>query len=125
MDKKRKDFAKGTTNGMNIGVYTLFKGQINDVELAFVRCYCPSTDRMFFLGVDPNNVNAKDAIASLYRVPRSLVNNIKYIQRQGERFSTVFDDKGNEILKSLTQEDSSDLIGIDGDSYFNLMQYEY
>lgn len=88
-NKKDAVFLEGTTKGMNIGVYTLFKGNAGSVELAFVRCYCPSTDRMFFLSVSPENNNAKDAIASLYRLPKKLINEIKYINRQGERFSTV------------------------------------
>jgi hypothetical protein len=122
-DKKEDKYLEGTTKGMNIGVYTLYKGEVNNIDLAFVRCYCPSTDRMFFLGVEPENTNAKDAIASLYRVPRKLVNNIKYIQRQGERFSTVFDDM--EKVKSLPKEDIEDLVSLDGNKYFELMQYEY
>ena len=124
-DKKSEGYLVGTTKGMNIGVYTLFKGKIESIDLAFVRCYCPSTDRMFFLAVDPINNNAKDAIASLYRVPRKLSSEIKYIQRQGERFSTVFTDKGKLILNALSKSDVSDLTHIDGDTYFKLMQYEY
>jgi hypothetical protein len=125
VDKKNQEYLEGTTKGMNVGVYTLFKGSIGEIQLAFVRCYCPSTDRMFFLGVNPENTNAKDAIASLYRVPKSLVNEIKYIQRQGERFSTVFTDKGNQMLKTLSKEELADLVSISGDKYFSLMTYEY
>ena len=124
-DKKKDEFLEGTTGGMNIGVYTLFKGQVNNIKLAFVRCYCPSTDRMFFLCVDSSNNNAKDAIASLYRVPKKLKSEIKYIQRQGERFSTVFTDNGNKILNSISKEEIQDLVNIDGDKYFSLMRYEY
>lgn len=125
IDNKDKQYLEGTTKGMNIGVYTLFKGKLNNIELSFVRCYCPSTDRMFFLCVDAGNKNAKDAIASLYRVPSKLKGEIKYIQRQGERFSTVFTDKGNKILNSMTEAEISDLTNIDGNSYFKLMKYEY
>jgi len=124
-DKKSDKYLKGTTGGMNIGVYTLFKGSANGIDLAFVRCFCPSTDRMFFLSVDPVNENAKDAIASLYRVPKKLASEIKYIQRQGERFSTVFTDRGKEIFKSLSKEDISDLTHISGEKYFSKMKYEY
>ena len=80
---------------------------------------------MFFLSVDPINTNAKDGIASLYRVPKKLDHEIKSISRQGERFSTVFTKKGNEMLKSLPKEDISDLIHISGDRYFSLMNYEF
>ncbi|MCF3107288.1 hypothetical protein LL912_00715 [Niabella sp. CC-SYL272] len=125
VDKKDDVYLVGTTRGMNIGVYTLFKGELNDIRLAFVRCYCPSTDRMFFLCVDPSNSNAKDAIASLYRVPRKLQSEIKYIQRQGERYSTVFTEKGRGILKSLSNDDISDLTHLPGKQYFSLLKYEY
>lgn len=124
-DKKAEEYLEGTTKGMNIGVYTLFKGRINETEVSYVRCYCPSTDRMFYLGVEPSNKNAKDAIASLYRVPRKLKNHIKYINRQGERFSTIFDEEGTKILKTLSKEDVADTVTISGDEYFNYMRYEY
>jgi hypothetical protein len=55
VDKKKEELLEGTTKGMNVGVYTLFKGTINNEKIAYVRCYCPSTDRMFFLGVDSSN----------------------------------------------------------------------
>lgn len=124
-DKKDDIYLEGTTRGMNIGVYTLFKGQLNNINMAFIRCYCPSSDRMFFLCVDAKNQNAKDAIASLYRVPAKLKNEIKYIQRQGERFSTVFTETGNSILKSMPKEEIENLVHISGDEYFKKMRYEY
>ena len=110
---------------MNIGVYTLFKGGYGEVELAFVRCYCPSTDRMFFLSVDPENTNAKDAIASLYRIPRKLTGDIKYIQRQGERYSTVLTDNGNALLSNMSKEEIADLVPVSGNDYFTKLTYEY
>jgi hypothetical protein len=127
VDKKAEKYLEGTTNGMNVGVYTLFKGEILNEMIGYVRCYCPSTDRMFFLGVDPKHTNAKDAIASLYRVPKKLKNHIKYIQRQGERFSTAFDEHGDSLLKnkSLSREDIADTASITGDQYFSLIQFEY
>jgi hypothetical protein len=127
VDKKENTYLIGTTNSEKIGVYTLYKGSVNNTEVAYIRCYCPSTDRMFFLGVNPENNNAKDGIASLYRVPKKLSNNIKYIQRQGERFSTVFDKVGTDNLKSgvLTVADIQDTVTITGVEYFNKMRYEY
>jgi len=124
-NKKDEKYLEGTTKGMNIGVYTLYKGMVNDVNLAYVRCYCPSTDRMFFLSVEDRYDNAKDAIASLYRCPQKLVNEIKYIQRQGERYSTIFTDRGNEVLSNMEKEEIEDLVSITGDRYFELMKYEY
>lgn len=125
VDKKKEDFLIGTTNGMNVGVYTLFKGKINNENIAYVRCYCPSSDRMFFLGVDSKYKNAKDAIASLYRIPSKLKSHIKSISRQGERFSTVLDEQGKEILTSLSDKEIADTSGLDGEAYFKLMQYEF
>jgi hypothetical protein len=125
IDKKAEKFLEGTTNGQNIGVYTLFVGEILDEKVAYVRCYCPSTDRLFFLGVEPTHKNAKDAIASLYTIPKKLKPYIKYIQRQGERFSTVFDEKGKTLMSELSKEDLADMISITGDEYFSKMQYEY
>lgn len=125
VDKKDHQFLEGTTRGMNIGVYTLFKGKINNENIAFVRCYCPSTDRMFFLGVESVHNNAKDAIASLYRIPSKLKTHIQSISRQGERFSTILSDQGNEILKSLSETEISEVTNLPGDKYFSLMKYEY
>lgn len=129
VDEKAPEYLKGTTKdrgeGMNVGVYTLFKGKINQEPIAYVRCYCPSTDRMFFLGCEPEFTSSKDAIASLYRVPVELRNHIKYIQRQGEVFSTVFTEDGMKILKTLSQEQLRDTTTITGDEYFTLMRYEY
>ena len=127
VDNKEDRFLIGTTNSKNVGVYTLYKGSVNNIDVAYIRCYCHSTDRMFFLGIDPVNENAKDGIASLYRVPKKLKANIKYIQRQGERFSTVFDDQGTLLLKEgkLSKEDIQDTVAITGDEYFGKIKFEY
>ena len=127
IDNKENKYLEGTTKGMNIGVYSLFKGEINNTEVAYVRCYCPSTDRMFFLGVEPTNTNAKDAIASLYQVPKLLSNNIKTISRQGEIFSTTFDEETTNKLKNneFSLEELKDYVSLSGDDYFKLMTYEY
>lgn len=125
VDKKPQEYLNGTTKGMNIGVYTLYKGHINNIEIAYVRCYCPSTDRMFFLGVNPSHTNAKDAIASLYSIPKKLVNEITCIQRQGEIFSTNFTENGLKLLKNMNSEEIADVVSISGDKYFDLIKYEY
>ena len=123
-DIKDPSMLVGTTNGQNIGVYTLFKGELNGVDIAYVRCFCPSTDRMFFLGVHPDNSNAKDAIASLYQVPSNLKDKIVSISRQGEKFSTIFDEQTTAMLESGSIE-ISDYVSLSGDDYFRLMSYEY
>jgi hypothetical protein len=127
VDKKADHFMEGTTKSMNVGVYTLFKGAVNDIDIAYVRCYCPSTDRMFFLGVDPVNKNAKDAIASLFRVPTVLKNNIKSISRQGEKFSIEFDEATIVKLKNneYSKEELNTYTHVSGDEYFSLMKYEF
>jgi hypothetical protein len=80
---------------------------------------------MFFLGVSSEHNNAKDAIASLYRIPKKLSKEIKAINRQGERFSTTFTTNGLNILKSIKKEDVEDLVSISGDEYFSKIKYEY
>jgi hypothetical protein len=127
IDKKESKYLEGTTNGMNIGVYTLFKGQINSTKVAYIRCYCPSTDRMFFLGVEPSNTNAKDSIASLYQVPKILKDNIISIARQGEIFSTTFDEKTTEKLKNneFCLSELKDYVSLSGNEYFEKIEFEY
>jgi len=125
VDKKDEEYLKGTTGGMNVGVYTLFKGEINNESIAYVRCYCPSTDRMFFLGVDEVHNTAKDAIASLYRIPSKLKTHIKSISRQGERFSTILTEKGKEVLKSMSEEEIAENSTLKGSEYFSLIKYEF
>ena len=127
VDKKQPHYLEGTTGGMNVGVYILHKGIINNTDVAYVQCYCPSTDRMFFLGVEPHHKSAKDAIASLYQVPELLKNNIKAIARQGEKFSTIFDEETTLKLKN-NQYDLSELnnyVSLSGDEYFSKMTYEF
>jgi hypothetical protein len=110
---------------MNIGVYTLFTGDLNGYKIAYVRCYCPSTDRMFYLGVEPKFNKAKDAIASLYVIPSKLKKHIKSIRRQGERFSTSFSEEGKAIIEKMSQSEFENLSTISGDEYFSKMEYEF
>lgn len=123
-DVKDPKYMEGTLKTMNVGVYSLFKGQVNDIDIAYVRCYCPSTDRMFFLGVEPTHTNAKDAIASLYQVPVGLEDKIVSISRQGEKFSTTFDEQTMSRIASGELK-PTEYTSISGDRYFNLMTYEY
>jgi hypothetical protein len=127
VDKKDPKFLEKTTGGMNIGVYTLFKGSVNGINIAYVRCFCPSTDRMFFLGVHPSFTNAKDAIASLCQIPQKLSGHLLSIRRQGEIFSFNFDDYGTELLKNqmLTEADYSEATSLTGDEYFSKLEFEY
>jgi hypothetical protein len=127
-DKKENKYLERTTKGMNIGVYTLFKGTLNNsLDVAYVRCYCPSTDRMFFLGVHEKISNAKDAIASLCQVPLKLHKHLTSINRQGEMFSFNFDQEGLRMLKEnlLTKEDFENVLSLSGDEYFSKLKFEY
>jgi len=127
-DKKENKYLERTTKGMNIGVYTLFKGNLNNsLDVAYVRCYCPSTDRMFFLGVHESITNAKDGIASLCQVPSKLHKHLTSINRQGEMFSFNFDKKGTEMLKNeeLSKQDFENVVSLSGDEYFSKLKFEY
>jgi len=125
VDKKDEKYLEGTTRGMNVGVYTLFTGNLSGYKIAYIRCYCPSTDRMFYLGVEPIYNNAKDAIASLYPVPVKLKNHIKGISRQGERFSTTYTKDGWGIIAKMSEQDFQNTTRISGDEYFKKMEYEF
>lgn len=122
--QKSEKYLEGTKKGMNIGVYTLFKDKDKNVKFAYVRCYCPSTDRMFFLGVPPHFNDAKNAIASLCEVPRELKDNLVSIRRQGEIFSFTFDDEGTKKLKEKSV-DLKRTVSLNGDEYFNKIEFEY
>jgi hypothetical protein len=127
-DKKENKYLERTTKGMNLGVYTLFKGNLNNsLDVAYVRCYCPSTDRMFFLGVHESITNAKDGIASLCQVPSKLHKHLTSINRQGEMFSFNFDKKGTEMLKNeeLSKQDFENVVSLSGDEYFSKLKFEY
>ena len=119
--KTDEKFLIGTTKGVNIGVYTLF--EVHNMKL--VRCYCPSTDRVFHLEVEPHYTDAKNAIASLLRVPKVLIGCIKSIRRQGERFSITWTKEGKERKEKMKNKDWEDTLPVSGKTYFNLMEYEY
>ena len=127
IDKKDEKYLKNTTKSMTVGVYTLYKGIVNNINIAYVRCYCPSTDRMFFLGVHPDMNNAANAIASLCQVPVKLKDNLLSISRQGEIFSFNFDEIGTQILKNkkLTAEDYLNVVSLKGKEYFQKLKFEY
>lgn len=112
----------GTTQSELLNVYDLLSFRGEGLDVKYVRCYCPSTDRMFLLPVESRFKNAKDAIASLYRVPRVLKPHIKSISRQGERFSTTF---SGIDLDTITKEQVEDLVAVSGDEYFGYLSYEY
>ena len=113
------------TKGMNVGLYDLFKGQVGSIELSAIRCYCPSTDRMFFLFCENTYNNAKDAIGSLCRIPRKLKDELLYLQRQGERFSAVWTENGKIIKTTMTTKDYQDVVPLSGNEYFAKMRFEY
>ena len=123
VDKKKDKYLVDTV-GMNVGVYTLFKGKVLDEEIAYVRVYCPSTDRCMFLGVNPNNKNAKDSVASLCQVPKELVNDLTEIRRVGEIFNFTFNQKGTDLIKK-GDINLNNTVSLKGDTYFKLMTYEY
>lgn len=125
VDKKEDKYLEGTTKGMNIGVYTLFKGSVNNFDVAYIRVYCFSTERLFFLGIPPTVKTAKEAMGNLLHLPKKLLPYLKSINRQGELYSTNYTEEGLEILKTLSKEDIADTEPVGGDIYFSRMEYEY
>jgi len=124
VDKKDNRFLAGT-KGMNIGVYDLFKGEIEGVDLSFVRCYCPSSERMFFLQTEAKFSSAKDAIASLCQIPTVLLPFLKSIRRQGERFTTFYNKGWKDVLAKAKDSGELEYTPLSGDKYFSIMEFEY
>lgn len=122
-ERQKEKFLDGTTGGEKIGVYTRYVGNINDGDITYVRCYCPSSDRMFFLCTE-NLDNAKDAIASLCEVPVDLYSEILEIYRQGEIFNFKLTEKGYQLIDS-GKVDYNNKRYLTGDEYFEKMRYEY
>jgi hypothetical protein len=122
--KKEEKYLEGTTKNSNIGVYTLFKGSINNIDIAYIRCYCPSTDRIFFLGVHESMKNAKDAIASLCQIPFDLKDNLESITRCGEIYSFNFDEKGVKKIKNK-KVNIENVVSLTGNEYFSKLIWEY
>ena len=122
--KKEEKYLEGTTKNSNIGVYTLFKGSVNNIDIAYVRCYCPSTDRIFFLGVHESVTNAKDAIASLCQIPFDLKNTLSTITRCGEIYSFNFNEEGVKKIKNK-QVNIENVVSLTGDEYFSKLIWEY
>ena len=122
--KKEKKYLEGTTKSSNIGVYTLFKGNVNSINIAYVRCYCPSTDRMFFLGVHESMNNAKDAIASLCQIPIDLKDHLETITRCGEIYSFNFDKEGVKKIKN-EKINVENVVSLTGEEYFSKLIWEY
>ena len=122
-ERQKGQYLEGTTGGSNIGVYTRFVGNINGADITYVRCYCPSTDRMSFLCTE-NKDNAKDSIASLCEIPLALKDEILEIYRQGEIFSFKLTEKGYDMIdKKKVNYDEK--VYLTGDEYFDKMCYEY
>jgi hypothetical protein len=126
VDKKQLERIKNP-NSMTVGVYTLYKAKDTITTLAYVQCYCPSTDRVFYLQCDPKYNNAKDALASLLRPPKCIMPYIKEISRQGEVFLLYIDNEHLDTVETLLRNKNNrqDVESVTGDWYFDKMVYEY
>lgn len=126
VDNNDPKYLEGTEKGVDVGMYTLFKGEVLGEDLAYVRYYCPLKDKMSFISVDPANSNAKDAIASLYKLPRKLKEHIAVINRQsglGSLYRSNFTEEGSRVSETLTESEEMDLVNLDGDTYFSKINY--
>lgn len=102
--------------------YDLFRGVIDNIEVSYLRTTDASTERQFFLAV-PNEIESvKDAVGWLCHVPKGLVPHIKTIKRQGEKYVITWDiDTDSEEYKELR---NTEMVPLDGDVYFDKLQYE-
>lgn len=114
----------GTTGNKLLNYYARWTGVINENKCTFIQCYCPSTDRLFFLSTE-NLVSVKDCVASLLEFPKSIKEFITGINRQGEIYSLMFDDNNLEKVNKLLSNSNQEMTFFSGDEYFDLLRYEY
>lgn len=110
----------------NHKMYRLYKSNPGflgvDEPIQFVNCFCPSTDREFMLPCDGSVTNAKDAVASLLRVPVDLKPHIVEMHRQGEIFVVKYDIKDTD--PSFKKKAKSKREPFTGEEYFKLLSFE-
>jgi hypothetical protein len=120
----KKETSKSSTY---VGVYDLFTGKLNDVDVSFVRCYCPSTDRMFMLETETGFTKAEDAIASLAKFPSVLKDKINGIRRNGEVFHFEMSQEDIDLVKRgrYPEDKIKELDGFfSGKEYFEMLKFE-
>lgn len=121
------NFTSKTKNHKGVPItYTLFKGSIElngeAYPLTYVRTYDASTDRMFFLQVYNSITKAKDAAASLIRIPEELHSHLTGLYRQGEKYIAEFD---IEETDPVFQEKMSTVPRfLSGKQYYDVLKYE-
>lgn len=102
--------------------YDLYKGTILDTEVSYVYTQDASTDRTFMLAVKNEISKAKDAPASLVRVPKALHSHIEAIRRQGEKYTYAWDIDVDS--KEWKEKWNSELTPLTGELYFDKLVYE-
>lgn len=122
LDKKLKQHGETYVEPRDNGTYTLFKGKLEGTDVTYVRCFCPSTDRIFMLSCENKYDNPKEAIASLCMIPKDVVGDIETISRQGEIFLATFccDTETDEFKQKL----KSTPVSLTGEQYFSKLVYE-
>lgn len=125
VDKKTEEWMQrfDYPNPKTIGVYDLFSGNLSNVKMNYLRCYCTSTDRMFLLGVPDTINNAKDAAGWLCQYPSQLEGHIVSVNRQGEIYNIELTEEGKRI-KEAPDFDPTKTVPMTGDMYFSLLDYE-
>lgn len=104
--------------------YILYKGNVNNVDIAFVQCTCPSSGRVFMLECEDTFTSAKDAIAGRLMLPKKLIPFLTEIRRQGEIINTSYTEEGMKMLESLTAEDFNNVEHVPGETYFKLISLQ-
>jgi len=122
LDRVLKQVGETYVNPTDNGTYTLFKGKLENTEVTYVRCFCPSTDRMFMLSCENKYTDAKNAIASLCMIPKDVKDDVEYISRQGEVFLTTF--KCDTESKEFKDKLKSTPVSLTGEEYFSKLVYE-
>lgn len=114
----------GTTGDKLLNYYARWTGIINENECTFIQCYCPSTDRLFFLSSE-NLETVQDCVASLLEFPEEVKKYITGINRQGEIYSLMFDSNNLETVNKILSKKNQNMTCFSGKEYFDLIKYEY
>lgn len=124
LDRVLKQVGETYVNPTDNGTYTLFKGKLENTDVTYVRCFCPSTDRMFMLSCENKYTDAKNAIASLCMIPKDVKDEVQFISRQGEVFLTTFKDGCDTESKEFKEKLKSTPVSLTGEEYFSKLVYE-
>lgn len=107
-------------------VYKLFKGEVDvageKMPVTFVQTYDASTDRMFSLQTYNKITSAKDAAASLIRLPKEMIPHLTSFMRQGEKYLVEYNLP--ETSPEFAEKMKSERTYLTGEKYWETLEFE-